>query len=215
MTGVRVKPLAWAGDNSAMTPFGGYSIGDRPGPRDDWDHFGWSIGDDSDGEEFASPDAAKAAAQADYETRILAALEPQDAPAMAGVEIPAGYTPGPWWTDGRYDGREMGCPIIAARTDAGPLPGNPTRGMVAFASALLNTDARRCEANARLIALAPAMAEELVALRAILSDAREHISSDREVLPQFFSGPNTSALMAKTDALLARIAAALTPEAKS
>lgn len=82
------------------------------------------------------------------------------------MEIPEGFTPGPWWTAARYDGREMGCAVIAARTDAGPLPGNPTRGMVAFASAILNTDARRCEANARLIALAPNMAAELTALRA-------------------------------------------------
>lgn len=84
----------------------------------------------------------------------------------APVEIPEGFTPGPWWTAACYDGREMGCAVIAARTDAGPLPGNPTRGMVAFASAILNTDARRCEANARLIALAPNMAAELTALRA-------------------------------------------------
>ena len=65
------------------------------------------------------------------------------------------HTPGPWWTDARYDGAEMGCAIIAANTDCGPLPGNPTRGQVAFATAILNMDARRCEANARLIAAAP------------------------------------------------------------
>jgi hypothetical protein len=71
----------------------------------------------------------------------------------------AKYTPGPWWTDAKYDGREMGCAIIAARTDAGPLPGNPTRGVVAFASAPLNTEARQCEANARLITAAPDLLE--------------------------------------------------------
>ena len=67
----------------------------------------------------------------------------------------AQHTPGPWWTAARYDGREYGCAIIAANTDAGPLPGNPTRGLVAWASAVLNTEARICEANARLIAAAP------------------------------------------------------------
>lgn len=46
-------------------------------------------------------------------------------------------TPGPWWTDAKYNGAEMGCAIIAARTDSGPLPGNPTRGMVAAAPRLL------------------------------------------------------------------------------
>jgi hypothetical protein len=67
----------------------------------------------------------------------------------------ASHTPGPWWTDAAYDGKEMGCSIIAARTDCGPLPGNPTRGQVAYATAILNTQARECEANARLIAAAP------------------------------------------------------------
>ena len=74
----------------------------------------------------------------------------------------AEVTPGPWWTDARYDGREMGCAIIAARTDCGPLPGNPTRGMVAWSSAILNTEARRCEANARLIAMAPDLARTVL-----------------------------------------------------
>lgn len=32
----------------------------------------------------------------------------------------AAGTPGPWWTRGKYDGQEMGCAIIAARTDSGP-----------------------------------------------------------------------------------------------
>ena len=67
----------------------------------------------------------------------------------------ATHTPGPWWTDAKYDGSEFGCSVIAARTDCGPLPGNPTRGQVAFATAILPDDARECEANARLIAAAP------------------------------------------------------------
>ena len=77
----------------------------------------------------------------------------------------AAATPGPWWTDAKYSGVEMGCAIIAARTDSGPLPGNPTRGMVAWSSAILNTESRRCEANARLIALAPTITAELIAAR--------------------------------------------------
>jgi hypothetical protein len=71
------------------------------------------------------------------------------------------HTPGPWWTDAKYDGRELGCSIIAARTDSGPLPGNPTRGQIAFATAILNTQARECEANAKLIAAAPELLDAL------------------------------------------------------
>lgn len=77
-------------------------------------------------------------------------------------ELMGKVTPGPWWTDAQYDGREMGCSIIAARTDCGPLPGNPTRGMVAWSSAICKTDARRCESNARLIALAPSLARRVI-----------------------------------------------------
>ena len=84
-----------------------------------------------------------------------------------------GTTPGPWWTDGEYDGSEMGCAIIAARTDAGPLPGNPTRGMVAFSSAIINTQARGCEANARLIAAAPTLAADTLRLLDEIERLRE------------------------------------------
>ena len=79
------------------------------------------------------------------------------------------HTPGPWWTDAKYDGSEFGCSVIAARTDCGPLPGNPTRGQVAFATAILHTDARKREANARLIAAAPDLLEALKAARELLS----------------------------------------------
>ena len=71
------------------------------------------------------------------------------------------HTPGPWWTDGEYIEEECGCAIIAARTDCGPLPGNPTRGMVAFASQLLPEKGGECAANARLIAAAPELMEAL------------------------------------------------------
>lgn len=87
-----------------------------------------------------------------------------------------GTTPGPWWTDGKYNGRDMGCAIIAARTDAGPLPGNPTRGMVAFSSAITNTQARGCEANARLIAAAPALAADTLRLL----DEIERLTAENE-----------------------------------
>jgi hypothetical protein len=89
----------------------------------------------------------------------------------------SGHTPGPWWTDAKYSGAEMGCAIIAARTDCGPLPGNPSRGMVAFASAVLNTEARRCEANARLIAAAPELLPlaQLLASLPIQGDAADDV----------------------------------------
>ena len=89
----------------------------------------------------------------------------------------AEVTPGPWWSDTRYDGREMGCAIIAARTDCGPLPGNPTRGMVAWSSAILNTESRRCEANARLIAMAPDLARKVIAAEHVYSDLRDALKS--------------------------------------
>lgn len=89
-----------------------------------------------------------------------------DTEARALVERLTGFTPGPWWTGGNYSGREMGTSVIAAREDAGPLPGNPTRGQVAFATALLNTEARTSENNARLIAAAPDMHRLLTALLA-------------------------------------------------
>ena len=87
------------------------------------------------------------------------------------AKLAAAATPGPWWTDGKYNGSEMGCAIIAARTDCGPLPGNPTRGMVAWASAILNTQARRCEANAAFIAAAHDMAALIADLEAKLANA--------------------------------------------
>ena len=71
------------------------------------------------------------------------------------------FTPGPWWTDETYSENEGGIAIIAANTDCGPLPGNPTRGMVAFASELLIDRASICQCNARLIAAAPEMYDAL------------------------------------------------------
>lgn len=90
--------------------------------------------------------------------------------------LKAGITEGPWWSDAKYDDREMGCAVIAARTDSGPPPGNPTRGMVALASELLNTEARRCEANARAIAAVPDMIDTIIAQDARIAEleAREN-----------------------------------------
>ena len=82
------------------------------------------------------------------------------APALDLTQF-EGHTPGPWWTDARYSEEECGCAIIAARTDCGPLPGNPTRGMVAWAQELLPENKERCAANARLIAAAPDLLEAL------------------------------------------------------
>ena len=65
------------------------------------------------------------------------------------------HTPGPWWTNGEYSEKEAGVAVIAANTNCGPLPGNPTRGLVAWVNELLPENATRCEANARLIASAP------------------------------------------------------------
>ncbi|WP_162784722.1 hypothetical protein [Paracoccus suum] len=79
------------------------------------------------------------------------------------LERLTGWTPGPWWTDGKYNPAENGVAIIAARTDCGPLPGNPTRGLVAWASELLDEQASTCEAGARLISAAPDLHAALTA----------------------------------------------------
>ena len=84
--------------------------------------------------------------------------------ARALIEPLTGHTEGPWWTDGEYSEDECGIAVIAARTDAGPLPGNPTRGMVAWASQLLPENAGICEADARLCAAAPALRDTVAAL---------------------------------------------------
>lgn len=93
------------------------------------------------------------------------------AEARALIEPLTGHTEAPWWTDGEYSEDERGIAVIAARTDTGPLPGNPTRGMVAWASQLLPENAGICEADARLIAAAPALRDTVAAL-ADLADAQ-------------------------------------------
>lgn len=96
----------------------------------------------------------------------------------------------PWWTNAKYSGQELGCSIIAARTDCGPLPGNPTRGQVAFVTAMLNTEARQCEATAAFIAelrnAAPALislAREALEMRARMDEARKTVEKADIALP--------------------------------
>lgn len=67
---------------------------------------------------------------------------------LAGCE---GVTPGPWWGEPHYDEMERGCAVIAA-TPHGPLPGNPTRGMLAFAVQVDPANAKVAEADAAHIA---------------------------------------------------------------
>lgn len=91
------------------------------------------------------------------------------------------FTPGPWWTDGEYSADECGVSVIAARADCGPLPGNPTRGMVAFVSELLPENADRARANAHLIAAAPELYEALERLIKAGTDAFNAMSHYAEV----------------------------------
>ena len=89
MTGVRVKALVWQNDMLfggqphayADTPLGPWTVTAYDGRGGRWAYDDPS-GDTSD-MDWLTREEAQAAAQADYETRILAALEPQDAPAMA------------------------------------------------------------------------------------------------------------------------------------
>lgn len=120
-------------------------------------------------------------------------------------DLLAKVTPAPWWTDAKYDGAEKGCAIIAARTDCGPLPGNPTRGMVAWSSSLINTEARRCEANATLIALAPTLAAEVVRLREALAIAEISVDGMSEV-KAIADGDTMNTIQDVVDWVLARIA---------
>jgi len=76
----KVKPLVWEDDWTANTPWGCYVIQCREGPSGEWGHFGWghsSRGDtDESDEEWPTIADARAAAQADYERRILSTLIP-------------------------------------------------------------------------------------------------------------------------------------------
>lgn len=76
-----VKPLVWDGDEwgrIAGNPWGSYAIIDCDGPDPDVDYYGWCHSDRTDNdrsaETYPTLEAAKAAAQADYEARILSAI---------------------------------------------------------------------------------------------------------------------------------------------
>lgn len=81
-SGVRVKPLEWVGDpldDHAKTPFGRYRA----------EHSGyWSGPNHVDGDEDDMK-SAKAAAQADYEARILSAIASDASPRGEAVAFPA------------------------------------------------------------------------------------------------------------------------------
>lgn len=93
---VKVKQLEWTDNYAryASNPWGGYSIVSRCGPDASWEWSGWrqsSRGDiDESDDDYQTVSEAKAAAQADYETRILSALDVTpitlaDAPAGSGM----------------------------------------------------------------------------------------------------------------------------------
>ena len=122
--GVQVKELQWReltspredghgepnGDWEAQTPFGFYEIEMVEGPGIVVWGLTFGIEEEYIGGDHASPDAAKVAAQSDYETRILGALEHMTdreitddvlREILAGCE---GATPGPWSQVGRTGG---------------------------------------------------------------------------------------------------------------
>ena len=145
---------------------------------------------------------ATAGAEASWISDSEAGVYDTDAPdpiaaARAMIEPLTGYTPGPWWTSGKYSGREMGCSIIAANPSAGPAPGNPTRGQVAFATAILNTDARRCEGDARLIAAAPDLRDMVATLADALEAERAKVAAARA--EGWRAGRDAAAIAARGD----------------
>lgn len=72
---VAVKALEWDG-NGAQTPFGAYTVGENVDDRFQWTFHSYPYGSPDD---LEHPDAesAQAAAQADYQARIRAALSAQ------------------------------------------------------------------------------------------------------------------------------------------
>jgi hypothetical protein len=88
---VKVRPLVWRGDADFwMAPaplFGRIRV--EPYGRDGTFTVSWSVPGYSDwfinGAEYPTPEAAKAAAQAHYDARILAALAVQPAPDVAAL----------------------------------------------------------------------------------------------------------------------------------
>ncbi len=87
LQGVKVKALEWDYER-AMTPFGEYLIMEF-----DQNNFEWQLkisglyaDDTHEGKGFNTKQAAKAAAQADYEARILSAIEPAPSPRAQALE---------------------------------------------------------------------------------------------------------------------------------
>lgn len=83
------------------------------------------------------------------------------------TDIPSGYTPGPW----EIEPRSKTYVSISA----------PKHLLLARVVWCLNGEEATpsCEANARLIALAPEMADEIVRLRADLAQVREELNLNR------------------------------------
>lgn len=92
--GVQVKPLVWTSKGYAQTPFGKYLVA-----REDWsgqeDFWFVCVAGKPYGKcgEHSSAKAAKAAAQADYEARILAAIEPAPVSVREAARALLGHTP--------------------------------------------------------------------------------------------------------------------------
>ena len=90
----KVKPLVWTAKGYAQTPFGKYLV-----VREDWsgeeDFWFICFAGKPYGKcgEHATLEAAKAAAQADYEARILAAIEPAPVSVREAARVLLGHTP--------------------------------------------------------------------------------------------------------------------------
>ena len=97
-----------------------------------------------------------------------------------------GVTPGPWWAEPEYDAEDRGCSIIAA-TEYGALPGNPTRGQVAFATELSPEHGHVAEANAAHIArLDPQTMLTIIELarKGLAADAGEGFTLSADLVKQ-------------------------------
>lgn len=84
---VKVKPLEWVAHPSAPiwrcdTPLGPYKVFALE-PYPSWDFDSATDAKDKISKRSNTPQAAKAAAQADYEARILSALDVKPAPTLA------------------------------------------------------------------------------------------------------------------------------------
>lgn len=75
MADVKVKALEWEDDIIAQTPFGAYTVADTVDDEWEWTYHRYPFGE-PDETKHPTKDAAKAAAQSDFERRILSALTP-------------------------------------------------------------------------------------------------------------------------------------------